>query len=181
VPGLVAQVERLVDRPVEVEQEVHGEAAHVLEHAEAARARPGDVVVDHELVDDLAQTEEVRAVRLDEHGSALAALLAAGPVALAARRVVPGPIGSEARVLARRVVARSRIPEHDRRADPETPPARDDLGAGRAGRDLRARRGTRGRGRAARRESDRRERQRERERRFRDHAANLLTRWRGRT
>lgn len=55
VPGAFLEVECLVDRAVEVEQEVDREAADVVQRAEALTAGAGDVVVDDELVDDLGE------------------------------------------------------------------------------------------------------------------------------
>src|SRR6185295_5766365 len=83
VPGLLAEIERLVERPVEVEQEVDRELALVLQHAEARAARAAGVVVQHEEVDLLAQVLERPAVALHGRGELARARLAPGPVALA--------------------------------------------------------------------------------------------------
>jgi len=145
VPGLVAQVERLVDRPIDVEEEVHRESALVLENLEAALTRPRCVVVQDELVDDVAEPVEVLAPWLDEDAPRWAGDSAAGLVAatLGGR----SGLAAEAKFLARCVVARWLRPEDDRCPNVEPATANPDLLPSRRIRWRRedARRATRGR------------------------------------
>ena len=65
VPGAFLEVERLVDRAVDVEHELDAQPALVVEHLEALLARAADVEVDDELVDLLLQEREVPAAAAD--------------------------------------------------------------------------------------------------------------------
>jgi hypothetical protein len=127
VPGLLARVEGLVDRAVEVEQEVHRQPALLVQRPEAGAAGPGHVVVQHEEVHhppQVVQLEHALALRGRERG-----------VGDLASRVVRQAV----RARAIRAVERRLEPAHDRRVDREALPADDDLAA-RRGRRLGLRR-----------------------------------------
>ena len=59
------EVERLVDRAVEVEHEMDAQAAHVLEDLEALPAGAADVEVEDELIDDPLEQRQVPAAAAD--------------------------------------------------------------------------------------------------------------------
>ena len=51
MPCTLLDIERLIDGSVKVDHEVNAQAAHIVQHAEARAACPGDVVVNNELID----------------------------------------------------------------------------------------------------------------------------------
>src|SRR5262249_13106181 len=61
------EVERLVERPVDIEKEMAGEPADVVEDLEAVPRRPRDVVVDDDEIEDLAERLD-RPPRLRDDG-----------------------------------------------------------------------------------------------------------------
>ena len=65
VESALFEVERLVNRAVDIQHEVNAEAAVIVEDVEAGFAQAADVVVHNELVDDVAQRGQIPAATAD--------------------------------------------------------------------------------------------------------------------
>ena len=152
VAGTFLEVERLVDRAIDVEQEMHAQAADVVEDVETLGTRAADVVMQHELVDLLLEQRQRPAAPADllellggergVDGRTEPQVVAVGARLLGVgcgerQRAGPHlrqralPVASlerdEAAAGPIRVVTALVAPEHDSGADPVRPAADDDF------------------------------------------------------